>query len=182
MFSNVLKFILGFFLAIAILIGTGVATALYFMNRTAIPPTKPVFSNDHPTQRTQTVKATEKVATKTSSSPETSPSPTPSPTPTSTESPKTQESPKPLPPGAYQGKVTWSQGLSLRTEPKQDAERVGGVGFNQKVVILEESDDKLWQKIRQEDTNQEGWVKAGNTERIEANEAVQQPEKPTQDQ
>ncbi|BAY13018.1 SH3 domain-containing protein [Calothrix sp. NIES-2098] len=181
MFSNLLKFILGFFLAIAILIGTGVATALYFMNRTAIPPTKPIFSNDRPTQRTQNVKATEKVAAKASPTPGTASNSTPSPTPTPTETPKTQESPKPLPPGAYRGTVTWSQGLSLRAEPKQDAERVGGVGFNQKVVILEESSDKLWQKIRQEDTNQEGWVKAGNTQKIEENEEVQQPEKPEQD-
>ncbi|MDZ7961638.1 MAG: SH3 domain-containing protein [Aulosira sp. DedQUE10] len=180
MFSNLLKFILGFLLAIAILIGTGVATALYFMNRTAIPPTKPVFSNDNPLQRTQNPKAGEKVAAKTGSKPSATPSPTS--TPTSTATPKTEESPKPLPPGAYQGKVTWAQGLSLRAEPKQDAERVGGIGFNQKVVILEESDDKLWQKIRQEDTNQEGWVKAGNTQKLEDNEEVQQPEKPQQDQ
>ncbi|BAY96105.1 SH3 type 3 domain-containing protein [Tolypothrix tenuis PCC 7101] len=180
MFSNLLKFILGFLLAIAILIGTGVATALYFMNRTAIPPTKPIFANDHPSQRTQSPKATEAAATKTESQPKATPTPTP--TPTTTETPKAEESPKPLPPGAYQGKVTWNQGLSLRAEPKQDAERVGGVGFNQKVIILEESDDKLWQKIRQEDTNQEGWVKAGNTEKLEGNEEVQQPEKPQQDQ
>ncbi|BAY25776.1 hypothetical protein NIES2100_55840 [Calothrix sp. NIES-2100] len=180
MFSNVLKFILGFLLAIAILIGSGVATALYFMNRTAIPPTKPIFSNDHPSQRTQSPKPTEKVAKTTESSPEASPSPTPSPTPT--ETPKAEESPKPLPAGAYRGKVTWPQGLSLRTEPKQDAQRVGGIGFNQKVVILEESDDKVWQKIRQEETNQEGWVKAGNTQRADDNEEVQQPEAPKQDQ
>ncbi|BAY93264.1 MULTISPECIES: SH3 domain-containing protein [unclassified Tolypothrix] len=180
MFSNLLKFILGFLLAIAILIGTGVATALYFMNRTAIPPAKPIFANDHPSQRIQSPKATEATATKTESQPKATSTATP--TPAATETPKPEESPKPLPPGAYQGKVTWNQGLSLRAEPKQDAERVGGVGFNQKVIVLEESDDKLWQKIRQEDTNQEGWVKAGNTEKLEGNEEVQQPEKPQQDQ
>jgi hypothetical protein len=161
MISNLLKFILGFFLAIAILIGTGVATALYFMNRTAIPPSKPVFANDNPTQRTQNPKPTPTVASAANSSP----SPTPSATPT--ESPQAEESPKPLPPGAYRGQVTWPQGLSLRSQPQQEGERVGGVAFNQTVVILEESSDKLWQKIRQEDTNQEGWVKAGNTKRIE---------------
>lgn len=176
-------------MALTILIGTGVATALYFMNRTAIPPAKPVFANDNPTQRTQNPKATQTVAkttTKSSSesspSPEPSPSPSPSPLPTPTESPTPEASPTPLPPGAYRGKVTWSQGLSLRTEPQQDAQRVGGVGFNQTVVILEESGDKLWQKIRQEDTNQEGWVKAGNTQKVEDNEEVQQPEQPEQPQ
>ncbi|MBW4559984.1 MAG: SH3 domain-containing protein [Mojavia pulchra JT2-VF2] len=171
MLSGLLKFILGFFLAIAILIGSGVAAALYFMNRTAIPPTKPIFANDHPALRTQSPKATVVEATNTSQ-PEPSSSPTPSANPT--ESPKAQESPKPLPPGAYLGTVTWSQGLSLRAEPKQDAQRVGGAAFNQKVVILEESQDKAWQKIRLENGEQEGWVKIGNTKKIENTEEAQQ--------
>ncbi|BAY61578.1 hypothetical protein NIES22_16450 [Calothrix brevissima NIES-22] len=179
MFTNVLKFILGVLLAIAILIGSGVATALYFMNRTAIPPSKPIFPNDNQSQKIQSPKPTGKVAQSQSTA---SPSPSASPSPTPTESPTAEASPQPLPAGAYRGKVTWSQGLSLRSEPKQDAERVGGVGFNQKVVILEESPDKLWQKIRQEDTNQEGWVKAGNTQRVDDNEETQQPQAPQENQ
>jgi hypothetical protein len=34
-------------------------------------------------------------------------------------------------------------------------------------VVLEESSDKNWQKVRLEDGQQEGWVKAGNTKRTE---------------
>jgi hypothetical protein len=41
------------------------------------------------------------------------------------------------------------------------------VGFNQKIIILEESEDKGWQKIRLEGSEQEGWVKAGNTEKVD---------------
>jgi Bacterial SH3 domain len=159
MISGVLKLILGFLLAIAVLLGTGVTVALYFVNRTAIPPAKPIFANDNPAVKNQTPKATQIKSTQTPASgaePKTSPSPTP-----------TAKSSEPLPPGAYQGRVTWEQGLSLRAEPNQEAERVGGVAFNQKVTVLEENSDKSWVKIRLEGGEQEGWVKIGNIERVE---------------
>jgi uncharacterized protein YgiM (DUF1202 family) len=162
MISNLLKFILGIILAIAVLIGGGVAAALYFINRTAIPPAKPVFANDAPAVKAQAAK---------SPAPGASLSPTPvasaNPTPTPTKLPDKADANKPLPDGAYKARVTWSQGLSLRKEPTQDAERVGGVGFNQKIIVLEESQDKVWQKIRLEDGEQEGWVKANNTKRAD---------------
>ncbi|MCF2146151.1 SH3 domain-containing protein [Desmonostoc muscorum LEGE 12446] len=168
MLSGLVKYILGIFLAIAVLIGGGVAVALYFMNRTGIPPAKPIFSNDSPSVKAQAPKATEAGGkpTPTPGTPtESSPSSTSTPTPT--ESPQATPSPKPLPSGAYRGRVSWAEGLSLRSKPNQDAERIGGVGFNQKIIVLEESEDKAWQKIRLEDSEQEGWVKAGNTEKTD---------------
>ncbi|MCC5615005.1 SH3 domain-containing protein [Nostoc sp. CHAB 5836] len=167
MLSGLTKFILGFFLAIAVLIGSGVAVALYFMNRTGIPPAKPVFSNDSPSVKAQAPKATEPgggkpvltSGTKTESSPSSTSNPI--------ESPKATPSSKPLPSGAYRGRVSWAEGLSLRSQPNQEAERIGGVGFNQKIIVLSESEDKAWQKIRLEDSQQEGWVKAGNTEKLD---------------
>ncbi len=158
MLSGLTKFILGFFLAIAILIGGGAAIALYFMNRTGIPPAKPVYSNDSPSVKAQAPKAT---------TPGTQAQSSPSSTSTPTESPKATPSTKPLPSGAYRGRVTWAEGLSLRSQPNQEAERIGGVTFNQKIIVLEESGDKGWQKIRLEGSEQEGWVKAGNTEKVD---------------
>ncbi|UKP00868.1 SH3 domain-containing protein [Nostoc sp. UHCC 0870] len=155
MVSGLLKFILGFLLAIAVLVGSGVAVALYFMNRTAIPPTKPTYANDSPALQTSNPQKTDLNTTPT---PNAIMSPTPSATPT--------ESSEALPPGAYQGRVTWSEGLSLRAEPKQDAERVGSVAFKQNIIVLEENQDKSWLKIRIEGSKQEGWVKAGNIERV----------------
>ncbi|MCV3214104.1 SH3 domain-containing protein [Plectonema radiosum NIES-515] len=170
MVSNVLKYILGIFLAIVVLIGGGVATALYFMNRTAVPPTKPIFANDSPEIKAQAPKTP-------GASPALTPTPfearTTKPNVTPTLSPDTTESKKPLPAGAYNARVSWSQGLSLRAEAKQDAEKVGGVGFNQKIIVLEESQDKVWQKIRLEDSDQEGWVKAGNTKKVDAQDNSQ---------
>ncbi|MEH2461375.1 SH3 domain-containing protein [Nostoc sp.] len=165
MLSGLTKFILGFLLAIAVLVGGGVAVALYFMNRTGIPPAKPVFSNDSPSVKAQAPKTTEPGGGKPSLKPGTQTQSSASSTPT--ESPKATPSPKPLPSGAYRGRVSWSQGLSLRSQPNQEAERIGGVGFNQKIIVLEESEDKSWQKIRLEGSEQEGWVKAGNTEKVD---------------
>ncbi|MEH2382814.1 MAG: SH3 domain-containing protein [Nostoc sp.] len=165
MLSGFTKFILGFLLAIAVLIGGGVAVALYFMNRTGIAPAKPVFSNDSPSVKAQAPKGTEPGGGKPTLKPGTQAQSSPSSAPT--ESPKATPSPKPLPSGAYRGRVSWAQGLSLRSQPNQEAERIGGVGFNQKIIVLEESEDKSWQKIRLEGSEQEGWVKAGNTEKVD---------------
>lgn len=59
------------------------------------------------------------------------------------------------------------QGVSLRAEPTQEAERVGGAGFNEKIVVLEENPDKLWKKVRVESSKIEGWTKVGNIERVD---------------
>ncbi|BAB75994.1 SH3 domain-containing protein [Anabaena sp. FACHB-709] len=158
MFSALLKFILGILLAIAVLLGSGVAVGLYFMNRTAIPPTKPMYANDTPALKDPDSK---KKKIEPISTPQAKPekNPTPSASPTETE--------KPLPKGAYKGRITWPQGVSLRAEPTQEAERVGGAGFNEKIVVLEENPDKLWKKVRVESSKIEGWTKVGNIERVD---------------
>jgi hypothetical protein len=157
MFTNLLKFILGFALAIAVLCGTGLTVALYFVNRTAITPPKPMYANDNPSNQAKKPQAIPKSQPKEQNTPNPTSSPTSTPTPTA--------SPKSLPPDAYQGTVTWSGGLSMRAEPEANSSSIGGVGANKKVIILEESADKKWQKIRIADTDKEGWVKAGNIQR-----------------
>lgn len=154
--AGVAKFVLGVSVAIAIALGGSVLVGLYFMYRLTTHPPKPVFPN-------------EKVTTKAKKSPEVATAvskPTETPKPTQTPKPTETTSPKPLAPGTYKARVNWSEGLSLRAEPKPDAERVGGLGYNQQVVVLEQSADKNWQKIRLADGEQEGWIKAGNVERI----------------
>ncbi len=155
MFTNLLKFILGVVLALAVLLGTGLTVALYFVNRTAVTPPKPTYPNDNPSKQAKKPKPSPKTQAKKQATP----NPTSSPTPTPTESPKS------LPPGAYEGTVTWAAGLSLRGEPDTNSPTTGGVGGNKKVIILEESADKKWQKVRIADTDKEGWVKSGNIKR-----------------
>jgi outer membrane biosynthesis protein TonB len=163
MLTNLLKFILGFVLALAVLLGTGLTVALYFVNRTVVSPSKPIFANDHPSSQPKKPKTSPKPQSKKSATP--TPKPTPKPTETPTETPT--PTPKPTPPNAYTGNITWAEGLSMRSEPNTNSPTIGGVGGNKKVIVLEESDDKKWQKIRIADTDQEGWVKAGNIQRSE---------------
>ncbi|MGK7910945.1 MAG: SH3 domain-containing protein [Synechococcus sp.] len=60
------------------------------------------------------------------------------------------------------GRVTWPQGLVVRSAPGLESTYVGGIPFDAVATILERSDDGRWQRIRQDSTGLEGWVKAGN--------------------
>jgi hypothetical protein len=88
---------------------------------------------------------------------------------------------KPLAPEAYDAKVLWKDGLSLKQDPDPSSEKVGGVEFNAKVAIVETSDDKQWVKIQSEKDNLQGWVRAGNIDKAAAamNEDANPPEATT---
>lgn len=145
--SSLVKLFLGFVIAITLLVSGSVALALIFINRASSPPPKPIFANDS------------RVVKKTASITEPKPSNL-----ATKETPKTE--PSPLAPGSYPARVTWNQGLSLRAEPSLDAERIGSLDYNQKIVVLQQSKDEKWQQIRLDDSELQGWVKAGNTERV----------------
>ena len=161
--AGVAKFVLGVSLAIAITLGGGVLVGLYFMYRFTTHPPKPVFPNEKVTAKVKNSPQATTAASQTGATPpkpsEAKPSETPKPSETTAA--------KPLPPGTYKARVNWSQGLSLRGGPNTEAERVGGLEYNQQVIILEESADKNWQKVRLADGELEGWIKAGNIERIQ---------------
>ncbi|MGI0481082.1 SH3 domain-containing protein [Geminocystis sp. CENA526] len=151
--SSFFQFIVGFFLGI-ILFGAGIAGGAYFfLTNVAVNPSKHLFAEEK-------------------STPEKKETPTPAVVEKKEEPPKVEEVKKEEPPaeklpdGAYKARVTWSTGLSLRSEPSASAERVGGVGFNTEIIILTTSNDRQWQKVRIPNSQQEGWVKAGNVEKI----------------
>lgn len=150
---EIFKFFMGFLLALAILAGGSVAAALYFVTKlTALPP-KPTFPNDSPAK----VVASAPKAKPPANQSQTTPSqPTPSPTST----------PTPLPPGAYRARVSWPEGLVLRDKPTYESGSIGGIAYNDQVVILEVTSNKEWERVRLESSNEEGWVRGGNTERI----------------
>ncbi len=155
--SGIAKFLLGFILAIAILVGGGVAAGLYFMNKASTPPPKPIFANDT-TLKVQ--RRTGSAAAKSKPLPATQPSATPTLT-------AQTPSPKPLEPGAYKARVIWPHGLSLRSQPNLNGEHIGSLTYNQPVVVLAESGDRNWQRIRLEGSQREGWIKTGNTHRVD---------------
>ena len=148
------QFILGFLIGVALL-AAGVAGATYvFLSSMAYNPPKPVFSEESkpPKAETKTTKTNQPSAQPTEES-QAEPEPEPEPE-------------EELPSGAYRATVNWSEGLSIRAEPEQDAERIGGVEYNREVIVLKESGDRNWQQIRIPGSEQEGWVKAGNVEKI----------------
>lgn len=148
--STLAKLVLGVTLAIAILAGGGALAVFYFMNKSSTPPPKPMFANDKPAV---IAKHPSKTTKGKSSKP-------------SAQSNDNNAAPKPLEPGAYRAKVTWADGLSLRSEPDSSSESIGSLNYNQKIVVLSD-DNKNWQRVRSEESGKEGWVRAGNTERVD---------------
>ncbi|MGL5080928.1 MAG: SH3 domain-containing protein [Microcoleaceae cyanobacterium] len=142
---GIFKFIVGFVLALLILAGASVAAALYFAARLTELPERPTFPNE----QTTTAKASPKKAIPASKL-------APSPKPTAT-----------LPKGSYRAVVVQPIGLILRDQPSFESNRIGGIAYEEAVIVLEESVDKAWQRVQvEEDINRVGWVKGGNTERI----------------
>jgi hypothetical protein len=55
----------------------------------------------------------------------------------------------------------------VRAEPDVDSERLGGVEYDQELIVLETNPEETWQKIQIPDSNVQGWVKAGNLRKID---------------
>jgi hypothetical protein len=156
--SGFFQFIIGFILGIIFFSAGTLGAAYLFLTKMAVNPAKPTF----PAEKQETV--ADHKPSPDSTNNELSSSATNSSEPQTKPEPEKQDD---LPPGAYRARVTWSSGLSLRAEPSKDAERIGGVEYNGELIILNYSDDRGWQRVRIPDSSQEGWVKAGNVERIE---------------
>lgn len=153
--SQMFQFILGFLIGIALIAGSAVGAAYYYFTKASSSvPEKPLYSEETANvpvaQQTTEDENETQLDLETLSNVETQPEPV-------TEL---------IPPNAYYATVTWSEGLSLRAEPSIDAERIGGVGYNARILILEDSADKRWQKVRIPGSEREGWVKAGNVRRV----------------
>ncbi len=155
------------------LIGLGAAIGgagyYFFITQMSTRPPKPVFAEERDGGKpVATAKPKPKagvVAT----------TPSPSPEGIDLEDP---DKIKPLDPDAYDAKVIWKDGLSLKQDPNPSSEKVGGVEFNAKVAIVETSDDKQWVKIQLAKDNLQGWVRAGNIDKAAAamNEDANPPE------
>ena len=162
-----LQFILGFIFGISLVAGVAAGAGYLYFKEMSTVPEKPIFSEE--TKKSTPTEITKQPATTTAETePETTPIVSEPETPEpETPKPETSEPETPeLPSNAYMAKVTWSQGLSLRSEPSLNAARVGGISYNAKIIILEDSADGKWQRVRLPWSQQEGWVKAGNIKRI----------------
>jgi hypothetical protein len=67
--------------------------------------------------------------------------------------------------GSYVALVTYTNGLILRKEPDSTAEAIDTLEPETTVRVLEKSLDEQWERLRVEETGEEGWVAIGNTQR-----------------
>jgi hypothetical protein len=139
-----------------------------FVTQMSTRPPKPVFAEERGGPKPIAVKGK---AAKGKAKTAIAAAPSPAPVATDLLNP---ENPDKLPPGSYDAKVLWKDGLSLKKEPNSGAEKVGGVAFNANVAIVKTSDDKQWVLIQSETDNLQGWVKAGNIDKAAAAAAEEQ--------
>jgi len=135
------KFLLGFTLAVAILLGAGVVFTNFVIGRLSSLPARPTFPND--------------IQPKSSAAKD---------TPKAAVAAKPPE-PAPAPAEGYAAKVTQPIGLLVREEPSAESGQVGGVALDEEVRVLETSSDGEWQRVKTSNGT-EGWVKGGNTEKL----------------
>ncbi|MGF1569950.1 MAG: SH3 domain-containing protein [Nodosilinea sp.] len=161
-FLGLSKLVLGMAIALVLLSMAGIATARYFMGRLSVLPAKPLYGDEQPTAPLPPPEAP---------TPEASPQPLPevtAPSPEAVPAPAATPEPAPEPePGTYQATVVQPIGLVLREGPGTEYPQVGGVDYNEGVVVIEEPADQAWVKVRVVSSGQEGWIKSGNTQRTE---------------
>jgi Bacterial SH3 domain len=146
---------------IAVLGGAGY---YFFITQMSTRPPKPVFAEEREGGKPVAAKPKSKAAG--------SAKPTQPPV---AKDPQKPDDPTKLPPEAYDAKVLWKDGLSLKKEPNPGAQKVGGVAFNAKVAIVETSPDGQWVLIQSATDNLQGWVKAGNIDKAAAAAQEQDP-------
>ncbi len=146
-----LQLIVGLTLGLAA-VGAGVGGAGYyfFVTQMNTRPPKPVFAEERPGYKPPVATAKSNPVTKK--------------TPPIVKDPQAIVK---LPAAAYDAKVIWKEGLSLKQEPDAGAQKQGSVAFNAQVAIIKTSTDKQWVLIRTQD-NLQGWVKAGNIDKAAA--------------
>ncbi|MDJ0531138.1 MAG: SH3 domain-containing protein [Xenococcaceae cyanobacterium MO_207.B15] len=153
---NISQFVLGFILGISIIgVVAGSAGLYYFARMSYVLPKKPVYEEETAPKTEIVIETPEESLTVSEDIPIFPPEPEPEPEPIEPA----------IPENAYFAVVTWPQGLSLRAEPTINSARIGGIAYNTKILILEESSDKKWQRVRLLGNQQEGWVKGGNTKK-----------------
>jgi hypothetical protein len=154
-FSATVQFILGFILGISVIAGiSGAIIFAYYAKMSALPK-KPVFPEATSPTAEADIEPIEPLESVTNDDVQTE-------TPPAAEEVKDSEAE--LPPNAYRAVVTWPEGLSLRAEPDADAERIGGIENKSTIIILKDSADGKWQRVKLPWNDQEGWIKGGNTE------------------
>ena len=158
--SATIQFILGFVIGISLIAGVSGAAIYAYYQKMSVLPKKPNFTKVAASPESATDSGDDSIdiePLESNNIPEDG---------AEADTPEPEEVSEPeLPPNAYPAVVTWPEGLSLRSEPSINAGRIGGIAADASIIILEDSADGNWQRVRLPWSGQEGWVKGGNTER-----------------
>ena len=149
--SGFFQFIFGFILGIFLLAASAAGVAYYLFIQMAAAPPKPIFP-----QESQTSEAESKTAATTIRQ-----------TSKQSQSGNSESDRDTLESVPYKARVIWPQGLIMREKPTRESQRLGGIGYDWEIVILEYSEDKQWQKVRIPGSDREGWIKSGNVKKID---------------
>lgn len=143
----------GLLLAATLLAVGGYFAVNYLMTQLTKLPPKPTFPNDNPDFVKKNNKPQNSKSALKSDSKDKQP-----------KEPEKEITKKPLPPGSFEGRVTYAEGLVIRDSASRGATTIGSVEFNEKVTILETSADSEWQKIRTKN-EKDGWIRGGNVQK-----------------
>jgi uncharacterized protein YgiM (DUF1202 family) len=148
---NAIKVFLGILLGLGALGAMSVAAGYYFYTANLPRPARPKFAEEGKPKPKPSVTKKPVVEDK------------------EKDKEKEKEDEKALPPGSYGATVIWDKGVSLRQEPEDGSPKVGGVGYKEKVTVMQENANKTWVQVRNSDGTVEGWLKIGNVERDAGN-------------
>lgn len=155
---GLVKFVIGILVAIALLFVAGGAAARYVMTRLSALPPKPIFPEERMTAEGSGTPPSDVQAS--------APSPQEAPTPLPAPEPPLQPEEEALPEGAFRARIVQPIGMVLRQGPSTETTQIGGIDYNELVIVLSESSDG-WQNVRLPGSGVEGWIKSGNIERVE---------------
>jgi hypothetical protein len=158
--SGLAKFVVGFVAGIVLILFGSALAGLYLFSTLSGSPPKPVFTEERQQKKLTNINTKSSTVAATNSKLVSSTPASPS------QSSSVSQQPQ-LEPGGYKARVKRQSGLSMRSEANFESNKVGGIAYNQEVVVIQDSDDKQWQKVQVVETNQEGWVKTGNLERAD---------------
>ena len=151
--SGCFRVLLGIVIAAALIASGLYAIARFYQDKYGIIPTKPIYEEEQGVAFTpMQTRAPQPPKAEGSGNAETASTPAAAPT-------------APAPAGDL-ARVTWPEGLLVRSSASMDGEQVGGIEFKREVYILETTADQAWDKIKVANGDLEGWVKGGNLETI----------------
>ncbi|MGK7889503.1 MAG: SH3 domain-containing protein [Leptolyngbyaceae cyanobacterium] len=165
---GLLKVLTGVSLAIAILFFSGMYAVRYAMTRLTTMPERPVFPEETAIAETVPIAPLEADSDDTVTDPQASVNSPGQDTALESTTPEDEaiatSNDSELEPGAYRARVVQPIGLVLRKGPDTSTIQLGGVAYNEELIVLSESSDGNWINVRLPGSEVEGWVKNGNTE------------------